>query len=81
MLGPDRGWRLAASFHPTAARITRANHKPRSQVPAAAELNWRQENTMYPCIPIELTQTVVQLMVYCVSIVGAAFGLMLLGRG
>ncbi len=35
---------------------------------------------MYPCIPVELTQTAVQLMVYCVSIVGAVFGLMICGR-
>jgi hypothetical protein len=35
---------------------------------------------MYPVIPVELTQTAVQLVVYFVSILGAVFGLMHCGR-
>jgi hypothetical protein len=35
---------------------------------------------MYPIIPAELTQSVVQMVVYFVTFLGAAFGLMLCGR-
>ena len=36
---------------------------------------------MYPLIPVEMTQSAVQLVVYFISIAGALFGLMLCGRG
>ncbi len=36
---------------------------------------------MYPVIPAELTQNAVQLVVYCVTIVGILFGVTLGGRG
>ena len=35
---------------------------------------------MHPCIPAELAQSAVQLLVYFAGIVGAVFGLMLCGR-
>jgi hypothetical protein len=35
---------------------------------------------MYPGVPVELTQTAVQLVVYFVAVVGALFGLLLCGR-
>jgi hypothetical protein len=35
---------------------------------------------MYPVIPAELTQVAVQMVVYFITVVGAALGLTLCGR-
>ena len=35
---------------------------------------------MYPAIPTELTQNVVQMVMYFFTVVGAVFGLLMSGR-